>query len=194
MSVGLVLTLAWALLAAGALVPAQEAVPDEPRHARVLGISLASDAPMKIRSDELEAAAEGAEERVIFLHNVEVLQEDLRLTCDWLEVVYARDRTGGPASIHARGEVRIRQAETDVACTEMVFDRAEGEAVCTAGGGWAVLRRGEDVIEGKRIEFDLRNNIVRVLGGARVRMRPENEQAKAAEEAVALPPVAEPSR
>lgn len=190
MSVGSVITLAGALLMATLPAVAQEGGPDEARHAHRLGISLGSDAPMKIRSDELEAVVEGAQERVLFLHNVEVLQEDLRLTCDWLEAVYTEDHSGGPASIHARGTVRLRQADTDVDCTDLQFDRVAGEVVCTAGDGWAVLRRGEDVVEGKRIEFDLRNNVVRVRGGARVRMRAEKQTA---EEGAALPPVAEPS-
>lgn len=176
------------LLLAGIPAAAQQATQDDARHARRLGILLGSDAPMKIRSDELEARSERAGERVVFRHHVEVVQEDLHLNCDRLEAVYVDGDRGGPASIVATGNVHIRQAETEVNCTRMVFDRVAGEAECTADPGWAVLRRGEDVVEGKRIEFDLRDGIVRVRGGARVRMVPVREDA---EGGAALPPVAE---
>ena len=159
----------------------------EARHASRLGIRLGSKAPMTIQADALEAVQEEGAERVVFLKNVEVLQEDLRITCDWLEALYAPDSPGGPTSIHAKGNVRLHQAGTDATCTSMYFDRAAGFAVCSGEEGWAVLRRDKDVVEGKRIEFDLRNSVVKVRGGARVRVQFDDRSARKTQAVSAAP-------
>jgi hypothetical protein len=96
------------------------------------------------------------------------VQGDLRIDCSWLEARYGKDRTGGPERITARGDVRIRQPGVEVLCEEAVFERAQKRARCMGGPAGASVRRGEDVVVGREIEFDLERSVFRVRGGATV--------------------------
>jgi lipopolysaccharide transport protein LptA len=137
-----------------------------------LGLWLDRGADMTITADELEAVRdEGGSERVIFQRSVAVEQGELRIRCEWLEAVYPKQRDGGPETITARGKVRIQQGALSVECREAVFDRLQERATCSSSNGRAVLRRGEDVVQGDRIVFDLRQGKVTVRGGAKVVVR-----------------------
>jgi lipopolysaccharide transport protein LptA len=141
-----------------------------------LGLDVSLDAPTAIRSQELEASRDDAgRERVIFEGSVVVEQADLRIFCDWLEATYPTEGEGGPERLVARGKVRIRQGESEVECTEAVFESKRQRAVCTSSDGPAILRRGDDIVEGREIVFDLARSTLRVSGGAIVRVQPKKD-------------------
>jgi lipopolysaccharide export system protein LptA len=155
-------------------VPATPA-PPATQTAERLGLSLDSKKPMSIQAQELEAVRDpNGGEQVVFQNAVEVVQGDLRIDCGWLEARYGADRSGGPERITARGDVRIRQPGVEVRCDEAVFERAAQRAVCRRGGEGASLRRGDDVVVGREIEFDLARSVFRVRGGATVTIEPKS--------------------
>ena len=144
------------------------------RTAQRLGLAVSRDAPITITSDELDVVrGENGHERVIFRRNVGVIQGELRLECDWLEAEYPGEAGGRPSRITARGAVRMRQNESVVRCTEAIFESDQCSAVCTSSSGPAELRRGDNVIKGDRIVFDLCTGYVKVRGSARVGVKPE---------------------
>lgn len=143
-----------------------------------LGISIRSDQPMQIDAEELEAVRDqNGGERVTFRRAVRARQGDLDLRCDWLEALYPEGGGRGPVRITARGSVRATQGDTAVACTEMVYDERDCRLTCSSSTGPAVVRRGEDVIRGREIAFDLCKGALKVKGGAQVQVRPEAEPA-----------------
>lgn len=141
-----------------------------------MGLVFSKDAPMTIDSDELEVVRDDSgRERVVFQDNVRVVQGDLRLDCDWLRATYPKGAGGRPTQIVARGSVRMRQQDSEVLCTQAVFDDKACTAVCTSSPGPAELRRGENVIRGDEIIFDLCTGHLKVRGSARVRVMPKEE-------------------
>jgi lipopolysaccharide export system protein LptA len=145
------------------------------------GLSVARNAPLTIEAVELEAMRDDqGRERVVFRRQVRVEQGGLRLGCDWLEAIYPDGAGGRPDRITARGAVRIAQADTAVDCTEVVFQNAACTATCTSDKGPAVLRRGENVIEGDEILFDICTGMLKVRNG-RVRVSGGSERARDAE-------------
>ena len=140
------------------------------------GLSLPAEAPTSIRSEELEAeqGPDGAE-RVVFRGAVVVEQGDLEVFCDRLEATYAKDGKGSPERMVCTGQVRLVQGEREASCTEAIFESRKNLAVCRSTDGPAILRRGESVVEGKEIVFDLARSTVKVTGGAVVRVAPREE-------------------
>jgi hypothetical protein len=102
-------------------------------------------------------------------------QGDLRIYCDWLQATYPPKGEGGPEKLVARGKVRLVQGDREARCTEAVFEQRRKMAICRSTSGPAVLRRGDDVVEGKEISFDLARSTVRVTGRAVVRVAPREE-------------------
>ena len=146
------------------------------RSAQRLGLAVSRDAPITITSDELDVARdENGRERVVFRRNVTVVQGEMHLRCDWLQVEYPDGVGGRPRRIVARGAVRMMQADSEVRCTEAVFDHDACKAVCTSSTGPAELRRGENVIKGDEIVFDLCTGFLKVRGSARVDVNPEKD-------------------
>ena len=179
--------LAGGLLAFCALTPAVAADSKAPEARSVpaseaagrLGLSVPRDAPMTIAAKELEAMRDGkGRERVVFRGDVRVEQGDLRVTCNWLEAIYPDGAGGQPDRITARGDVRIQQAETEVLCTEVVFTQGACDTLCTSDSGAAVLRRGENLIEGEQIHFDLCTGTLKVRNG-QVKVRRGSEDPSA---------------
>ncbi len=144
------------------------------RTAQRLGLAVSRDAPITITSDELEVTRdENGSERVVFRRNVAVVQGDMRLRCDWLQAEYPGGAGGTPQRIVARGAVRMMQDDSEIRCTEAVFTNDACNAVCTSDSGPAELRRGENVIKGEEIVFDLCTGFLKVRGSARVEVKPE---------------------
>jgi lipopolysaccharide transport protein LptA len=137
-----------------------------------LGISIDGSKPMSIESEELEASRddEGGQ-RVVFKRQVRLSQDNLRIGCDWLEALYGSEGTGAPKRITCRGSVLIRQGTVEARCDEAVFVRARSQGVCV--GKPAVLKRGDNVVEGPEIHFDTQNEKITVKGGVRIRLNPE---------------------
>ena len=156
----------------GAAGPPSE-IPLE-RTAQRLGLAVSRDAPITITSDELEVTRdENGSEQVVFRRNVTVVQGDMRLRCDWLQAEYSGGAGGTPQRIVARGAVRMMQDDSEIRCTEAVFTNDACQAVCTSESGPAELRRGDNVIKGDRIVFDLCTGYLKVRGSARVGVKPE---------------------
>lgn len=144
--------------------------------AQRLGLQIDRRAVMKISAEALEATrGPDGRERVQFERGVEVVQGDLRIRCDQLEALYPKGQDGGPEQITARGAVQIEQRGVQVSCEQAVFDRRREVATCVSGGALASLRRGEDVVQGREIVFDLRDGKVTVRGGASVVVQPREE-------------------
>lgn len=170
-----------------------------------LGLRMDRGMPMTISADELEAFREAdGRERVVFQHAVRVEQGGLQIDCNWLEAIYPAPseaaaaatkatagllgaQPGGPRRITARGDVLIRQQNVRVTCSEAVLDRRADRATCTSEKGPAFLRRGEDVVQGKTIVFNLRDGRVTVKGGARVFVQPTPVPAPVSEPAPETP-------
>ena len=163
----------WLALPVAATEP-EEGTPA--RAAERFGFTLSKDEPMTITAEELDAArTEKGDEHVIFRRSVKVVQGDLHLSCDWLEAVYPKGKGGKPERITARGSVRIRQAGSEARCSEAILNNTACSVKCMGSGPPASLRRGEETIEGDQIFFDLCKGVLKVRGGARVRMEPQKE-------------------
>ncbi len=175
-ALGAALVLATASAAPQEGAPPAESGPAMARNAERFGLVLSKGAPLTISSEELDLTRqEDGGERVVFRKQVDVVQGDLRIRCDWLEALYPQGTAGPPSRITARGHVRIEQAETEVRCGEAVFENSVCKAVCTGIEQPAALRRGDNVIRGERILFDLCSGQLTVRGAARVQVREGGE-------------------
>lgn len=128
------------------------------------------DKPLSIRSDELEALEEGGSRRLVFTRNVNVEQGDLRVHSDRLEALYP---PGGsqPDRLVANGHVRVSQRDKTMLCDAATFYQSEDRLVCT---GNAELQQGKDRVQGREIEIFVRQNRVKVRGGAIVNVAPSS--------------------
>jgi lipopolysaccharide export system protein LptA len=126
------------------------------------------DKPLSIRSDELEALEEEGRRRLIFTRNVNVEQGDLQVHSDRLEALYP---PGGsqPDRLVANGHVRVSQRDKTMLCDKATFYQSEDRLVCT---GNAELLQGKDRVQGREIEIFVRQNRVKVKGGAIVNVVP----------------------
>ncbi len=158
----------------------EEAAPDvTSQAAERLGLHVDQGVPIDISADELEAVrdADGAE-RVIFRGNVRVVQGSLQMRAARIEAVYPKGGGGRPGRIEATHNVRIEQAGAEAECARAVFEEALGRITCWDESGEATLRRDGDTLRGERIEFDLRNGVLKVHGRARVRIQPRKPDAE----------------
>ncbi len=141
------------------------------------GLKVATGAPIDISASELLVADEQASDRVVFQGGVRVRQADMSLTCDWLEAAYPSGAKGGrPDRIHARGSVEIAQQDVTARCTEAVYESARCRLLCTDRSGNAQLIRGDNVVRGDEIEFDVCKGVLKVRG-ARVHIASEPPEA-----------------
>ncbi len=167
---------------AGSAVSAEpvSAPADQPpveRSARRFGFSVDRDAPMTITAERLEAERDvNGSERLVFEERVKVKQGDLTVDCDWLESVYSGAMGGRAEQITARGNVRVAQGETEIFCGQVVFRESVCSALCTPQGRPVVLRRGENVVEGEQIFFDLCTGAIKVRA-ARVHLPGGGDEA-----------------
>ncbi len=164
------------LLAPSAL--AQDAARDA---AAEVGLLFDPERGLDIESDELEAVrSPDGGDRIVFRGGVRAVQQDTRLACDWLETLYP-DGGGAPQRITARGSVHMTGSQTEIRCSEMVYEASACRVTCRGDGQDAVVTKAEDVIRGREIELDLCTNTVRVRGGAAIRLRPRPDSATDAE-------------
>jgi lipopolysaccharide transport protein LptA len=89
---------------------------------------------------------------------VNVVQDDITMTSNQLTADYA-EGASEPSRLVARGSVRVVQGKQEAHCDSGTFERAEELLICC---GNAELRDGSSRVRGKCIEFDLRNQTVRV--------------------------------
>ena len=146
--------------------------PGRPRGAKdnPFGIGgFASDQPLSIHSDELEATQTGGVRRLVFTKGVRVEQADMRLESARLEAFYP-EKASQPERLVASGGVRVVQGAREARCDQAIYYRGEERLVCE---GHAELRDGDDSVAGEVIEFDLEAERVVVKGGAKVLFHPE---------------------
>lgn len=159
---------------------APAAAQDPARAARDLGLFFDQRRPLDVRADELEAVrAEDGADRVVFRGAVQALQDETKLSCDWLEALYPKGG-GAPEQLTARGNVQVAGNQSRMSCEELVYQAGPCLLTCRSAGEPATVERGEDVLRGREIEVDLCRNSVRVRGGASIRVGPEAPAAEAA--------------
>lgn len=165
--------------------PARAADPEPPKPvsapapdaaAQRLGLRLDKSQPYSIRADEFEVVREASgAERFTFQRNVEFLQGDLRMECDWAEALQPSSAASGPDRVVARGNVRLHWSGGEATCADAEFDRKAQRVLCRGGEQPARVVRGDDVVGGREIELDLAHAVYKVRGGATVMMRPAEE-------------------
>jgi len=162
---------------------------DEPSAAERFGLDLSSDAPLEIDSqvfDILDAKTGG--EQLKFTGNVVLRQGDLKLTCSELDAYYPEGSQGTPQRIVAQGDVRVSQGDVELRCTRAEFDNSRCVTVCRSSescgsDAWpaqpASLQRGQDVIEGRELQFDLCTGQLSARCGARMKVQPRQDPKSA---------------
>ena len=160
-------TLLW--LVGTALVAAQDSLSGTPAD---LGLRIDKNKPLNVNADEFEAQR-GEDDRDVFefRRNVTATQEDLNLTCDWLQVRYATEGRQ-TERIEARGNVRLKQGANSVSCEEFVYDEPTCLAICKGNATPASVVRNGDTIDGRQIDLDLCSGNVKVRGNVRIMLRP----------------------
>ena len=153
-----------------------------------LGITIRKDAPLNIRSNELEAVQEGKSRRFVFTGDVKVTQDDLSLTSDRLDAFYP-DGASQPERLVAKGRVVVTQQDKRASCDEATFLNREQRVFCR---GSAEMSQGQDRVRGKEIEIDIDSNKMFVRGGAEVRIQPKTEATAASGGAADTPAGATP--
>lgn len=144
--------------------------PDEPR---LLG-ELRSDDPISIESDELEFLNAEAKRHLVFRRNVKVVQGDIELRTSRLEAFYP-EGSNQPDRFVATGGVEVSQGDRHARCARATYLRDDQVVVCT---GDATLLQNCDEVRGDRIEFDLEEERVRVVGAASILIQEACEAAE----------------
>ena len=132
------------------------------------GLSVDSDEPLSISSDELEAVQSQGARRLVFTENVVVTQADVRITTRRLEAFYPSG-SSKPDRLVATGDVVMAQGEREAHCDEAIYARGDQRLVCR---GNAELQDGPDRVAGEEIVFDLATEAVTVTGNAAVVFHP----------------------
>ena len=141
------------------------------------------DKPLSIRSDELEAIESDGRRRLLFTSKVQIEQGELLVNSDRLEAFYP---PGGsqPDTLVASGHVRVSQAKRRMLCDKATFFQTEDRLLCV---GNAELQQGDDRVRGREIEIFIKQNRVKVKGGATVNVTPSQHDEKPAAAARAVP-------
>jgi lipopolysaccharide export system protein LptA len=163
------------VLLLGVLTGAPGALAEEPGDEAMarLGFSVNRDVPLEIGAEELRfEAGEGSEERVVFRKDVEVVQGTLTMHAQQVEAVYPEGTGGRPSRIVATDSVRIVQRGVEARCGKAIFD-GQCSVECRAGESNATLRRGKDVLTGRKIHFDLCKGTLEATGRTRVQIHPK---------------------
>jgi len=140
------------------------------------------NAPVVIRSEELEATERSGRRVLEFRRNVEVQQGSLLLRAERLSAVYPPD-SKQPSRLEAEGGVVVSEGRREARCDRAVYDRLAQRLDCL---GHASLRDGDDRVAGDSIRFDLARRSVRVEGGTELWFEPP-EASSAGEGVKALP-------
>lgn len=127
---------------------------------------------ISIESDELEVTQDGDVRHIIFRRSVRVEQGDVRLRSERLDAYYNKGESQ-PDRLEARGDVRLEYGERSARCDRVTFYNSDQRVVCS---GHAVLRQGCELVRGLEIEFDLREERIRVLGAASVVVQTKKDE------------------
>lgn len=122
--------------------------------------------PIEVTADTLEVSQH--DEVAVFVGNVVAVQGDMRLTSDRMEVFY---RTGEKAEggekqpiskIHVKGNVLMKSPQETARAREGVYNVDKN--VLTLHND-VVLTRGENVVKGQGLEYNLTTGKSKVTGG-----------------------------
>jgi len=119
---------------------------------------------ISIRSDELEVTQDGDQRHLVFSHAVRVEQGDVKLETDRLDAYYKAGESQ-PDRLVAQGSVQVVQGDRRARCDTATFYNEDRRVTCK---GHAELQQGCDLVRGEEIQFDLREERVRVVGAASV--------------------------
>lgn len=137
-----------------------------------VGFKTNPDAPIEIEADTLEV--EQNAQTATFIGNVVATQDTMRLRADRLIVTYAQkaegasssdDGTGGTeiTRIDAKSNVHVMSEDDQSASGDWALYMVADETITM--GDSVVLRQGENVIRGQRLNIDLKTGQARVEGG-----------------------------
>ncbi len=141
-----------------------------------VGFKTDPDAPIEIEADTLEV--EQNAQTATFIGNVVAVQGAIRLRADRLIVTYAQkadgasstdggteDRTGGTeiTRIDAKANVHVMSEDDQSASGDWALYMVADETITM--GDAVILRQGENVIRGQRLNIDLNSGQARVEGG-----------------------------
>ena len=141
-----------------------------------VGFKTDPDAPIEIEADTLEV--EQNAQTATFIGNVVAVQGAIRLRADRLIVTYAQkedgasstgdetdDGTGGTeiTRIDAKSNVHVMSEDDQSASGDWARYMVANETITM--GDAVVLRQGENVIRGQRLNIDLNSGQARVEGG-----------------------------
>jgi len=130
--------------------------------------------PIEITADQLEARDDDGRRTLAFRRHVQVRQGPLSLSSSTLSAVYVEGEQQ-PRRLEARGDVQIQEGARRAACDAAVYERAGRRIVCR--GDPAQLWDGDDRLSGREIHFDLARRSVRVVGGTRVEIHRDLDEA-----------------
>ncbi|MCE7998344.1 MAG: lipopolysaccharide transport periplasmic protein LptA [Rhodobiaceae bacterium] len=137
-----------------------------------VGFKTDPDAPIEIEADTLEV--EQNAQTATFIGNVVAVQGTIRLRADRLIVTYAQKADGAPAGsdgtggteitrIDAKSNVHVMSEDDQSASGDWALYMVANETITM--GDTVVLRQGENVIRGQRLNIDLNSGQARVEGG-----------------------------
>lgn len=134
-----------------------------------LGSSHDTTLPIEIAADSMEVEQE--KQVATFKGSVDAVQGDLRLRADVLVVHYADNPDGGGKTIsliEADGNVFVSSPDETAQGSRGVYDVT---ARTIALDGPVTLTRGDNVIQGDRLELELETGVSRVIGGGQGRVK-----------------------
>ena len=121
--------------------------------------------PLTVHADTLEASDPvDTERRIRFSGGVTLQQGDIELRARELEAIYPPG-AAKPDRLIARDEVALREGARAAQCQHAEYRLAERQLACH---GQAVLRDGDDHLEGERIAFDFGAQKVDAVGRTRL--------------------------
>lgn len=134
-----------------------------------LGDGADPDAPVEIVSDRLELDQDGGV--AAFIGNVEVVQDDLRLTAARVDVTYStgNDGAGGEIeSLRATGGVTFTGGADVATSREAVFDPESGRLRMT---GDVILTQGRNALGAEALDMDIETGNGVLTGRVRAVLR-----------------------
>lgn len=137
-----------------------------------IGFKTDPDAPIEIEADTLEV--EQNAQTATFIGNVVAVQGTMRLRSDRLVVTYARkdgttssaaDSSGGTeiTRIDAKSNVHVMSEDDQSASGDWAIYMVANSNITM--GDAVILRQGENVIRGQKLNIDLNTGQARVEGG-----------------------------
>ena len=134
-----------------------------------LGSDHDTSLPIEIAADSMEVEQE--RQVATFTGNVDAKQGDLRLRADVLVVHYADKADGSGKTIsliEADGNVFVSSPDETAQGSHGVYDVTRRTI---ALDGPVTLTRGDNVIQGERLELELATGLSRVVGGTEGRVK-----------------------